>query len=94
MKIQINNLEELKQFILDEAITPKAKFTVFIEAIRQFKIIVITMPRVLKSQENEAVTKMLSIIESIKEDPAKDYHGTLVVKWKSPYSRAIKAKRS
>jgi hypothetical protein len=92
MKIQINNLEQLEQFISDEAITPKSKFTVFLQAMRQFKIIVITMPKGSNAKDSEAVKKMLSIIKSIKEDPAKSYHGTLLVRWHNPYARLIKAK--
>lgn len=93
MKIKINNLEQLEQFISDETITPKSKFTVFIEAMRQFKIIVISFSRGLESMDKEAVKKMLCIIESIKEDPVKSYHGTLLVRWKNPYARLIKAKK-
>ncbi|MEZ7505771.1 hypothetical protein [Flavobacterium sp. Arc2] len=93
MKIQIKNLDQLEQFISDEAITPKAKFTVFLETLRSYNVLIISFKRGSESMDKEAVKKMLSIIESIKEDPAKSYHGTLLVRWKNPYARLIEVKK-
>lgn len=93
MKIKIDNLNQLEQFISNETITPKAKFTVFLETLRSYNIMMISFSRGSESMDNKAVEKMLSIIESIKEDPAKSYHGTLVVRWHNKYARLIKAKK-
>ena len=93
MKIKINNLEQLEQFISDETITPKSKFTVFIEAMRQFKIMMISFSRGSEAMDRKAIETMLRIIESIKDDPEKTYHGTLLVRWNNPYARLIKAKK-
>ena len=93
MKIKINNLEQLEQFISDETITPKSKFTVFIEAMRQFKIMMISFSRGSEAMDRKAIETMLRIIESIKDDPEKTYHGTLLVRWNNPYARLIKANK-
>lgn len=93
MKIQIKNLDQLEQFISDEAITPKARFKVFLEALRGYKIMMISFSRGSEAMDRKAIETMLRIIESIKDDPEKTYHGTLLVRWNNPYARLIKAKK-
>jgi hypothetical protein len=93
MKVQINNLNQLEGFILDETITPKSKFTVFLEALQGYNIMIISFNRGSESMDGKAIETMLKIIESIKENPNKSWHGTLFVRWYNPYARLIKQKK-
>ena len=94
MKIQIKNLDQLEQFISDEAITPKAKFTVFLETLRSYNVMMISFSSGSEAMDKKAVETMLKIIQSIKEKPDKAWHGTLFVRWRNPYARLIKANKN
>lgn len=94
MKIKIDNLDQLETFISDETIKPKDRFTVFLEALRSYNIMIISFSRGSEATDNKAVETMLKIIESIKENPDKVWHGTLLVRWHNPYARLINAKKN
>lgn len=87
-------VDQLTKFIVDETIKPKDRFTVFLEALKGYNIVIISFSRGSESMDSKAIEMMLKIIESIKENPDKNLHGTLFVRWHNPYARLIKAKKN
>lgn len=95
MKVQIENLDQLEDFILDDALSPKSKFIVFREALQGYGILIISFPNDVRMQylDSRAIETMTKIIGSIKENPSKVWHGTLLVRWKDPNAKAILGKK-